>query len=87
MLLLVMEYIPYRQGDENIALTVGRGGEMSIDFNGNGQRDFADFLLFVQNFGLNRGDTRFQRQFDLNSDGHINFTDFIIFANLFAAEQ
>ena len=72
MLLAVMEYIPYRPGDENIALTVGRGGEISIDFNGNGQKDFADFLLFVQNFGLNRDDTSYQRHFDLNGDGHIN---------------
>ena len=84
MLLAVMEYVPYRPGDENIALTVGGGGQMSIDFNGNGQRDFADFLLFVQNFGLTRSDTSYQRHFDLNGDGHINFTDFIIFANQYA---
>ena len=86
MLLAVMEYVPYRPGDENIALTVGRGGEISIDFNGNGQPDFADFLLFIQNFGLTRSDTSYQRHFDLNGDGHINFTDFIIFANQYAAE-
>ena len=85
MLIASMQYVPYQPGDENIALDAGN--TVSIDFNGDGQRDFADFLLFVQNFGLSRNDASFQPPFDLNSDGHINFADFLIFVNLFATEK
>ena len=84
MLIVSMQYVPYQQGDENIALDTGASNTISIDFNGDGQRDFADFLLFVQNFGLSRNHASFQPPFDLNSDGHINFADFLIFASIFA---
>ena len=87
MLIVAMQYVSYQQGDENIALDTGASNTVSIDFNGDGQRDFADFLLFVQNFGLSRNDASFQPPFDLNSDGHINFDDFLLFVNLFAAEE
>ena len=87
MLIVAMQYVSYQPGDENIALDTGASNAVSIDFNGDGQRDFADFLLFVQNFGLSRNDASFQPPFDLNSDGHINFDDFLLFVNLFAAEE
>ena len=83
MLLVAMEYVPYRQGDENIALAPSVGYVARIDFDGDRQRDFDDFVLFAQNFGLSQGDADFQSRFDLNRDGRVDFADFIIFARLF----
>lgn len=49
------------------------------DFNGDGQVDFADFILFA---------TGYQKQdvaFDLNADGVVGFGDFLVFARVYAA--
>ena len=53
------------------------------DFSGDGRVDFADFLLFVQRFGLNRSDEGYDARYDLDSDGTIGFGDFLIFASAF----
>ena len=53
------------------------------DFNGDGQVDFADFLLFTAQFGLRRGDAGFDARFDLDGDGTIGFGDFLIFGSAF----
>ncbi|MDP6040444.1 MAG: beta-propeller fold lactonase family protein, partial [Candidatus Latescibacteria bacterium] len=49
------------------------------DFDGSGKVDFGDFLLFVNVFGSNESDARF----DLDEDGRINFSDFLLFAGVF----
>ena len=53
------------------------------DFDGDGAVGFADFLQFVEQFGLNQEDEAYQARFDLNGDGVIGFGDFLIFANAF----
>ena len=53
------------------------------DFNGDSRVDFADFLLFVQQFGLSRDDEGYDARYDLDSDGTIGFGDFLIFASAF----
>ena len=53
------------------------------DFSGDGLVDFADFLLFVQQYGLSRGDERYDVRYDLDRDGTIGFGDFLIFANAY----
>lgn len=83
MLLVAMEYVPYRKGDEYIALAPSVGYAARIDFDGNGQRSFDDFRLFAEHFGLRQGDADFDPRFDLNRDGRVDFADFIIFARLF----
>lgn len=56
---------------------------LTIDFDGNGTIGFADFLLFIAQFGLSRGDAGYDAQFDLDGDGAIGFGDFLIFVNDF----
>lgn len=53
------------------------------DFSGDGRVDFADFLLFVQQFGLSQSDEGYDARYDLDNDGTIGFGDFLIFANAF----
>ena len=56
------------------------------DFDRDGIVGFADFLLFVAQFGLGRGDAGYDARFDLDGDGAIGFGDFLIFANDFGKE-
>ena len=53
------------------------------DFDGDGVVGFADFLLFVAQFGFSEDDEGYDVWFDLNGDGMIGFGDFLIFANAF----
>lgn len=53
------------------------------DFSGDGMVDFADFLLFVQQYGLSQGDEGYDVRYDLDRDGTIGFGDFLIFANAY----
>ena len=53
------------------------------DFNGDGIVGFPDFLLFVEQFGLNQNDEGYEARFDLDGNGTIAFGDFLIFANNF----
>ena len=53
------------------------------DFDGDGVVGFADFLLFVAQFGLSEDDEGYDVWFDLDGDGIIGFGDFLIFANAF----
>ena len=53
------------------------------DFDGDGTVGFADFLQFVEKFGLSEKDEAYQARFDLNGDGVIGFGDFLIFVNAF----
>ena len=56
------------------------------DFDGDGTVGFADFLLFVAQFGLSQDDEAYQARYDLDRDGTIGFGDFLIFANAFGKE-
>ena len=53
------------------------------DFDGDGTVGFADFLLFVAQFGFSEDDEGYDVWFDLDGDGTIGFGDFLIFANAF----
>ena len=53
------------------------------DFDGDGTVGFADFLQFVERFGLNQEDEAYQARFDLDGDGVIGFGDFLVFTNNF----
>lgn len=53
----------------------------SADFDGNGQVNFDDFFLFVDQFG--QAVTPANQRFDLNSDQAINFDDFFLFVDQF----
>ena len=83
MLIAAIEYVPYRSGDENIALTISPGNTISIDFNGDGQQNFVDFVLFAQNYGLSQNDAAYQSHFDLSQNGHVDFADFFMIARIF----
>ncbi|MYG81280.1 MAG: hypothetical protein F4187_05705 [Gemmatimonadetes bacterium] len=54
-----------------------------LDFDGDSAVGFADFLLFVSQFGVSEDDEGYEAQFDLDGDGTIGFGDFLIFANAF----
>ena len=65
----------------NLTLSLSAG--LSPDFDGNGEVDFKDFVLFAGAFGARRGDNRFEARFDLDSSGDIGFGDFVEFAGAF----
>ena len=53
------------------------------DFDSDGTVSFADFLLFVEQFGFSQEDEGYQARFDLDGNGVIGFGDFLIFVNAF----
>ena len=57
--------------------------DLPADFDGSGTVDIADFLAFVDQFGLSRGDARYDARYDLDGDGVIGIGDFLIFVNAF----
>jgi len=67
----------------------GRGVEVLFsrsptpDFDGNGTVGIGDFLLFVTQFGLSRGDAGYDARFDLDGNGTIGISDFLIFVDAF----
>ena len=56
------------------------------DFNGDGQVDLSDFLLFASQFGLSRGDEQYDAKYDLDGDNTVGIGDFLIFVNAFGEE-
>ena len=54
---------------------------ISVDFDGDGQIAFEDFLAFVHVFGTQSGQDNFDPKFDLDSNGTVDFSDFLIFVN------
>ncbi len=53
------------------------------DFDGDRQVGISDFLLFVDAFGTQRGQEKFDPKFDLDSNGRVGIPDFLIFVNAF----
>ena len=56
------------------------------DFNGDGQVDLSDFLLFASQFGLSRGDEQYDANYDLDGDNTVGIGDFLLFVNAFGKE-
>ena len=56
---------------------------ISADFDGSGQVDVADFLLFVDVFGTQSGQENFDPKYDLDNNGTIDVSDFLIFVDSF----
>ena len=56
------------------------------DFNGDGQVDLSDFLLFASQFGLSRGDEQYDAKYDLDGDNTVGIGDFLLFVNAFGKE-
>ena len=73
---------------DNASTTVTDSFSMAVrligDFNGDGAVTIADFLLFVDIFGLTEGDDGFNAEMDLNGDGTIGIPDFLIFVEHFS---
>ena len=53
------------------------------DFDGDGQVGFADFLMFVGQFGLGVSDSNYDARMDFDGDGVVGFADFVKFTGLF----
>ena len=56
---------------------------ISTDFDGSGQVDMTDFLLFVEVFGTQTGQENFDPKYDLDGNGTIDVSDFLIFVDSF----
>ncbi len=63
--------------------TPGPSRPSNPDFNGDGTVNIADFLEFVELFGLSRGNAGYDARYDLDGDGTIGIGDFLIFASAF----
>ena len=61
----------------------GTGRVSNPDFDGDGEVDFDDFVLFAQAFGTSSDDEQFDPRYDLDGDGEVGFGDFIAFAEKF----
>ena len=59
---------------------------LSPDFDGDGVVGIPDFLLFVDQFGLSRGDEGYDTRFDLDGSHTIGIGDFLIFVDAFGKE-
>ena len=53
------------------------------DFNLDGNRDFPDFLLFVQEYSKSHALASIDARFDLDSNGVVGFSDFMEFARYY----
>ena len=67
----------------SIALSSGSSGPSgpSADFNGDGTVNVADFLDFVEVFGSQQGDGKYDAKYDLVRDGAITVADFLRFVD------
>ena len=61
----------------------GTGRVSNPDFNGDGEVDFDDFILFARAFGTSSNNEQFDPRYDLDGDGQVGFDDFIAFAEKF----
>ncbi len=59
-------------------LTTGPG-----DFDGSGDVNLADFLLFAAVFNKSSSDVEFDARMDFDGNGNVNLADFLVFAEVF----
>ena len=52
-------------------------GDLTADFDGDGDVDFGDFLGFASRYGKMAGEAGFDSAYDLNGNGTIDFLDFL----------
>lgn len=70
----------------NLSLNPLNAGDSNVkvgDFNGDGNVDTKDFLLFVEAFGTQRGKAGYDEKYDLDGDGAVGVSDFLIFVDNF----
>ena len=53
------------------------------DFDGDGEVQFGDFLLFTAKFNTRQGDGEYEARFDFDGDGAVQFADFLLFVGVF----
>ena len=53
------------------------------DFDGDGEVQFGDFLLFTAKFNTRQGDGEYEARYDLDGNGAVNFADFLLFVGVF----
>ena len=53
------------------------------DFDGSGEVDFQDFLVFISAFGSKTGDANYNAKFDFDGNGEVDFQDFLGFTSVF----
>ena len=58
-----------------------------VDFNGDGEVNFADFIAFARGFGKTDQDADFDARLDLNNNGEVDFQDFVLFARQFGGSS
>ena len=74
--------LAYYVGAEGRQGAEGRpGGQVSTDFNGDGQTDFVDFFQFIDAFGGS------DPKFDLDGSGTVDFVDFFRFVDAFGSSS
>lgn len=73
---------------EGIRLGLRQRFEMlAADFNEDGVVEFADFFLFAEGFGKQKGEAGFNPRYDLDKSGEVSFDDFFLFADSFGKKK
>lgn len=67
----------------NLNKSLTRSNTFVGDFTGDGNINFADFLVFSGGFGNKPSGSTYNYHLDLNGDGNIDFKDFLIFVSHF----
>ena len=65
--------------DATVTVGIGRKG----DFNGDGDIDIFDFVMFAAAYGSELGDDNYNPAGDFNDDGDIDIFDFVLFAAVY----
>ena len=77
----------FETAEPNVRIELQAGSMMpSPDFDGDGMVSISDFLLFVNHFGLSRGDAGYDAKYDLDSNDEIGISDFLLFVNNFGSQ-
>lgn len=85
-LMCVMVHGIYAQQD-NRPISIQWLTPLKSDFNINGKVELSDFVAFINQFGSQNGESRFDARFDLVQNGSVDFSDFLAFVSGFGKEQ
>ena len=83
LLSLILLIYPRTLSPQTSSVATETTAPSSLDFDGSGIVDFPDFLMFVNAFGSEEGQDKYNAKYDLNSDGKITFEDFLILTDNF----